>query len=103
MKLVKDQSESTLPEVIERKIHTISVSSASWKIYMIYTDNKHLTVKHKYYFVDMKTLLNMSKFERLWGSVKWEIKKKRRGTNWNFLASYLAEINLNKKIFFLKL
>lgn len=93
LELVKDRSESTLLEVIKRRIHHGStVLSDCWKGYKnlykyVY---KHQTVNHRYNFVDPKTLSNTQKIERLWGSAKWG-NKRRRGTNRNFLASYLAE------------
>jgi len=51
---------------------------------------KHNTVNYAYNFVDLDTGAHTQNIERLWGSAKWG-NKKRRGTNRNFLESYLAE------------
>jgi hypothetical protein len=61
-----------------------------WKAYNNLQGFIHNTVKHTYNFVDPYTGAHTQNIKRLWGSTKWG-NKKHRGTNRNFLESYLAE------------
>lgn len=63
-----------------------------WKAYndLQQAGFQHNTVHHTYNFVDPYTEAHTQNIEKLWGSAKWG-NKKRRGTNRNFLESYLAE------------
>ncbi|KAL4148477.1 hypothetical protein QTP88_002710 [Uroleucon formosanum] len=90
---VPDRSEKTLLPIIQRYIRPGSIIlSDCWKAYnnLQQVGFKHNTVNHTYNFVDPDTGAHTQHIERLWGSAKWG-NKKRRGTNRNFLESYLAE------------
>lgn len=90
---VPDRSEKTLLPIIKKYIRPGSVIlSDCWKAYnnLQQAGFQHNTVNHTYNFVDPDTGAHTQNIERLWGSAKWG-NKKRRGTNRNFLESYLAE------------
>ncbi|XP_060864281.1 uncharacterized protein LOC132940567 [Metopolophium dirhodum] len=90
---VPDRSEKTLLPIIQKYIRPGSIIlSDCWKAYnnLQQVGFKHNTVNHTYNFVDPDTGAHTQHIERLWGSAKWG-NKKRRGTNRNFLESYLAE------------
>lgn len=93
LELVPDRSEAALLAVIDEKILPgTTIISDCWKGYLHLNQKgyNHQTINHRYNFVDPETLANTQRIERLWGSAKWG-NKKRRGTNRDFLACYLAE------------
>lgn len=90
---VPDRSANTLlPIIMERVRPGTTIVSDCWKGYSGLQKQgfQHLTVNHKYNFVDPETLANTQRVERLWGAAKWG-NKKRRGTHRQLLDSYLAE------------
>ena len=50
----------------------------------------HLTVNHRYHFVNPKTGAHTQNIERLWGLAKWR-NKRQRGTARCQLDTYLTE------------
>jgi transposase-like protein len=90
---VPDRSEKTLLPIIQKCIRPGSIiMSVFWKAYnnLQQAGFIHNIVNHTYNFVDAYTGAYTQNIERLWGSAKWG-NKKRRGTNINFLESYLTE------------
>jgi hypothetical protein len=96
---VPDRSESTLLPIIYQRISPGTIVTPSiiisdrWRAYNnIGNDEryKHLTVNHSQNFVDPETGAHTQTIERMWGLVK-EGNKRRRGTDRNFINSYMAE------------
>lgn len=92
---VPDRTLKTLIMIIKKRIHEGStIYSDCWRGYSTEELEKagfvHLTVNHKYNFVDPVSKVHTQNIERLWGSAKWR-NKCHRGTTRKHLESYLAE------------
>jgi len=87
---VPNRSEITLIPIINHRYirHGSTIFSDSWKAYANLQQHgfQHNQINHKYNFVDS----NSRTHTLMWGSVKWG-NKKHRGTDGNFLDSYLEE------------
>lgn len=97
---VPDRSAETLMPIIRERIRPGSkILSNCWQAYRDISKNsfKHKNVNHQYTFVDPVTLANGQEIERMWGSIKWR-NKQRRGTNRNFMDSYLGEFIWRMKL-----
>lgn len=92
---VPDRSAKTLLEEITRHIKPgTTIMSDCWRGYNTATlqdaGYHHLTVNHRYNFVDPATGASTQQVERMWGSAKWR-NKVQRGTSRHHLDTYLAE------------
>ncbi|XP_063814357.1 uncharacterized protein LOC135054871 isoform X2 [Pseudophryne corroboree] len=90
---VPNCSAETLLSVIRQKVRPGStIISDRWRTYIEVEAKscKPQTPHHRYHFVAPESFANTQQFKQMWGSAKWA-NKKRRGTNSNFLDSYLAE------------
>ncbi|XP_075070855.1 uncharacterized protein LOC142159896 isoform X2 [Mixophyes fleayi] len=97
---VPNHSTETLLPIIRQKVRPGSIIiSEHWRAYIDIeaNDYKHQTMNHRYHFVDPETFANTQQVKQMWGSAKWG-NKKRRGTNSNFLDSYLAEFMWRMRI-----
>ncbi len=98
--MVPDRSNSTLQEVITRRILPgTTIISDCWASYqglelLGYT---HKTVNHTYNFVDPDTGVHTQKVESLWFTSKRR-NKQECGTRRTFLSSYLFEYFWRKRI-----
>ena len=85
---VKDRNEKTLMPIIKEKILPGRIIMFDcWKAYSNLVKDGF---QNSYNFVDLNTLCKTQKVERLWRSMKWG-NKRRRGTNRDFLETYLSE------------
>ncbi|KAF0763941.1 DDE Tnp IS1595 domain-containing protein [Aphis craccivora] len=75
------------------------IFSDSWKSYANLQQHgfQHNQVNHKYNFVNPNSGTHTQNVERMCGAAKWG-NKKRRGTDRNFLDSYLAEFMWRSKL-----
>jgi transposase len=90
---VPDRTKETLMAVIKTRIRPESiVVSDLWAAYntISYEGYEHLTVNHKYNFVDPRTYATINHVESVCQKVKQK-HKERYGTHRNMVASYLAE------------
>ena len=92
---VPDRTATTLLQAIKDNIAEGSmIYSDCWRGYRTQdleaAGFSHLTVNHKYNFVDPRTGTHTQNIERLWGSAKWR-NKRQRGTARSNLDSYLVE------------
>lgn len=76
-----------------------TIVTDSWRAYQGLQNEGfvHLTVNHRYNFVDPTTGAHTQKVERLWRSLKWP-NKRRSGTKREFVDSYLSEFIWFKNI-----
>jgi len=98
--MVPDRSAETLLPIICEKIRAGStIYSDSWRSYTRLQEEgyDHHVVNHRYNFVDPVTGAHTQNVERLWGSAKWG-NKRRRGTQRDFLSSYLSEFMWRTKL-----
>ena len=92
---VPDRSAETLVAAIKSNVASGStIYTDCWRGYSTreleeagYT---HLTVNHKFHFVDPESGVHTQNIERLWGSAKWR-NKRHCGTARQNLDSYLVE------------
>lgn len=92
---VPNREAKTLMEQIQLHVEPGStIISDCWRGYNSAELEKagytHLTVNHRYNFIDPETGASTQQVERMWGSAKWR-NKKHRGTARHHLDSYLAE------------
>jgi transposase-like protein len=92
---VEDRSATTLFEaIISNVAYGSIIHSDCWRGYK--TEDlenagfNHLTVNHKYNFVDPDTGCHTQNVERMWGNAKTR-NKRQRGTSRKHLESYLVE------------
>ena len=95
MVCVPDRSAETLVKVISEHVEDGAVIYTDcWKGYstnqLQAAGYDHMTVNHKYNFVDPFTGVHTQNVERMWGTAKWR-NKCHRGTKRDFLDSYLIE------------
>lgn len=92
---VPNRNAATLLAAIQENIaEGTTIYSDSWRGYktreLEAAGFEHFKVNHHYNFVDPETGAHTQTVERMWGSAKWR-NKKHRGTDRQFLKSYLAE------------
>ena len=70
---LKRDSTTLIPIIIDKVKNESTIISDCWKSYNVLTelDFKHLTVNHKYNFVDPETLAHTQNIENLW----WQIRR----------------------------
>lgn len=93
METVPDRSAATLlPIIIRRVLLGTTIVTDEWRAYRALAANgfPHLTVNHKYSFVDPVSGAHTQTIERAWRGPKDE-NRKRQGTNRAFVDSYLCE------------
>jgi transposase-like protein len=90
---VPNRNAETLMTIIRTRIHPGSVVvSDLWAAYntINHFSYTHMTVNHKYNFVDPRTHATTNHVESVWQKVKQK-HKERYGTHREMVASYLAE------------
>ena len=98
---VANRTATTLVKVIsDHVLDGTTIYTDCWKGYssveLRSAGYDHMTVNHRYNFVDPFTGVHTQNIERLWGAAKWR-NKVHRGTKRDFLDSYFIEFMARRK------